>query len=167
MVSVIQSPSVFEYKELYAQYPLTIQCRCTHIAIKCQQFISQLQPTYHEICSSVFISSEWREVLRHIAQIISGYAFGEDYRNNIAFQFEVVSILCNLSLTSFEQTDFFTRQVLSPTEFQVQTDTLFNQFKNTIADDFMQTLELILLINEGNQLATCSSRSIDSIQYYF
>jgi hypothetical protein len=44
---IVKSPSVLEYTELSLQYPLTLRCPCSRIAIKYNQFISQIEPQFH------------------------------------------------------------------------------------------------------------------------
>ena len=51
-------------QQLYMQYPVTLKCPCTRIAIKYNEFISQIEPQYHQICSSAFVSSKWIESLQ-------------------------------------------------------------------------------------------------------
>ena len=56
---IIRSPSLSQYQQLFSEYPLTLQCPCRHTAMKYQTFITQFEPEYHQICSSIFVSTEW------------------------------------------------------------------------------------------------------------
>ncbi|UJR08063.1 hypothetical protein I4U23_012340 [Adineta vaga] len=158
---IIRSPTVSQYQDLLKQYSSTLQCSCNHIAIKYHRFILELKPKYHQICSSIFNTPEWDDALVKTFQIMSRASIAADYRNMISFQFRTVSVLCDLtqkivnsSLSVFEQTDYFTRELISPIDFAIQIETIIDQFKNTIANEFMQTLQIMHIINRGNQLAT-------------
>ena len=152
-------PSSSKYEELYIQYPVTLKCPCTRTAIKYDKFISQIEPQYHQICSSSFVSPKWLKISQLVG-IPSGLT-RNDFRSNVELQFLTISTFCNLSmkivnlsLSTFYQTDFFTSSVISRNDFSVQIEVLIEQFKNTTVDQFMRILKLIQATNHGNQLAT-------------
>jgi hypothetical protein len=90
---IVKSPSVSEYTELSLQYPLTLRCPCSRIAIKYNQFISQIEPQYHQICSSVFISPEWIESMTDI-QIYNRHANPEyNFLKVVRMQFQIMEKL--------------------------------------------------------------------------
>ncbi|UJR18639.1 hypothetical protein I4U23_005547 [Adineta vaga] len=161
-IEIIQNPSVSKYRELFSQYSFKLQCPCSRIAIKHNQFISQLKPQYHPICHSIFVSPRWLESL--IGPSFYGLlrmSYGDDYRALIHVQFQTIAKLCklskimlNISMSRFEQTDFMTANLISNDEFNLQIELLIEQFKQTTFNQFMETFKLIQLINHGNQLAT-------------
>jgi hypothetical protein len=156
---VVDSPSLSKYEQLYTQYPVTLKCPCTRIAIKYNKFISQIDPQYHQICSSTFVSLKWIERLQ-----VEGYMISftrSDFRASAQLQFLTLLKFCNLprktvdlSLSTFYQTDFVTASVISRSDFDLQIESLIEQFKTTTADQFMRILKLIQATNHGNQLAT-------------
>jgi hypothetical protein len=157
---VVDSPTVSKYEHLYMQYPITLKCPCTRIAIKYNEFISQIKVEYHQICSSTFVSSKWIERSKLEGNFES---FGHEINNHFdsTLQFMMISKFCNLSqkivdssLSTFYQTDLVTASAISRNDFDVQTRVLIEQFKRTIVDEFMQILRLIQTTNHGNQLAT-------------
>jgi len=161
ITAIVKSPSVSEYTELSLQYPLTLQCPCSHIAIKYNKFISQIEPQYHQICSSVFISPEWIDSMTY-SSLYDGYPNPKTNFLKVArMQFQIVEKLCtlsknmlNTSMSIFEDTDFITLDVISRDEFNVRTETIIEQFKIKAANEFMDVLKLIKVTNHGNQLAT-------------
>ena len=160
----VNSPSTSSYTRLYIQYPTTLKCPCNQIANKYSKFILQIEPQYHQICSSSFISTEWVETLQAESTLAWSFPYGEDFRGTIRLQFLAMSKFCalskkilNSSLSVFGQTNFITRYVIPTTEFTFQTEALIEQFKKTIIDQFVQTLKLIQTTNQGNQLATVFS----------
>ena len=169
----VNSPSTSSYTRLYIQYPTTLKCPCNQIATKYNKFILQLEPHYHQICSSSLISSEWIESLQGEGLSAPTFAYGADFRGVIRLQFLMLSKFCalsekilNSSLPVFGQTNFVTGRVTPPTEFALQTDALIEQFKKTIINEFSQTLKLIQTTNQGNQLATIFSSNWKFILKY-
>ncbi|CAF3878280.1 unnamed protein product [Rotaria sordida] len=168
----VDSPSVSKYIQLYAQYSTTLKCPCSQIATKRDKFILQIEPQYHEICSSVFVSFKWLNNLEFPYYIVS-FGYDNDFRGTIQMQFLTISRFCSLSqkiintsLSTFRQTDFVTARVISQTEFIAQTKVLFEQFKRTTARQLMQIFKLVLATNHGNQLATVFPSNWDFIMKY-
>ena len=162
---VINCPTVSKYEELYMQYPITLKCPCTRIAIKYNEFISQIKPEYHQICSSNFVSLKWIERLKLEGNFLSA-SVDIDNHFDSTLQFMMISKFCDLSqktvdslLSTFNQTDFVTANAISRSDFDVQTKVLIEQFKRTIADEFIQILKLIQTTNHAN--STSNSISIE------
>ncbi|CAF3899998.1 unnamed protein product [Adineta steineri] len=154
----IQNPSVSHYKQLFTLYSHTLQCPCTRIAIKHKKFITELVPQYHQVCSSVYISSQWLDEVYYSSTRTD---IADKLLVSMGKYFDIVSELCKLSenmldvsLSSFTETDFVTMEVLSVVEFNIRTETMIRQFKRTISHQFTETFKLIQTINIGNQLAT-------------
>ncbi|UJR12528.1 hypothetical protein I4U23_016703 [Adineta vaga] len=161
---IIESPSISTYHQLLSQYSLTLECLCSNTAIKYNKFITQIEPQYHEICSSIFISSSWQESIDSLYIFSYGFTGLIDYRNPLRLQFQALGQLCrlsqntvNTSLTKFGQNNFITSHIISPSEFHFRTETIFEQFKFSISQQFMETFKLIQLTNYGNQLGTVFS----------
>ncbi|CAF1136632.1 unnamed protein product [Adineta steineri] len=154
-------PSLSKYEELYVQYPITLQCPCNRITIKLKEFISQIEPQYHEICSSIFVSQEWFNSMPADFRELPDTTMKDDFRHTLRMQFQTLLILCrvaqntlNASLSVFKETDFITTYVISRTELGARTEAIIEQFKNTTSSQFIETFKLIQAINHANQLAT-------------
>ena len=174
---IVNSPSVLTYRLLYMQYPVTLKCPCENIEVKYDKFVEQIEPDYHQVCSSDFISSKWIESLQVPLSFLTTFTYGNDFRGAARLQFMTISRFCDLSrnvvnssLSIFRQTDLLTTRVISPTEFSVQTEALVEQFKKTMTDQFMQIVKVIQVTNLGNQLATAFSsnwRFMNKYSYRF
>ena len=156
----VESPLLSTYKELFVQYPLTLQCPCNRITIKFKEFISQIEPQYHQICSSVFVSQKWFNSVSDLSLIHYGEKTN-DFRKAIRTQFQTLSTFCkvaqntlNTSLPIFEETNFITAYVISRAEFDVRTKAVIEQFKRTTSNQFTETFKLTQTTNHANQLAT-------------
>ncbi|CAF0800094.1 unnamed protein product [Adineta steineri] len=160
----VPHPSLSKYKELFVQYPVTLQCPCNRITIKFKKFISQIEPQYHEICSSIFSSQKW------FNSIPEGFLHNDikmnkvDFRKILRMQFETLSTLCrisqtalNISLSIFKETYLITAYVISRAEFDSRTKLVIKQFKQTTSNQFIETFKLIQAINHANQLGTLFS----------
>ncbi|CAF1313076.1 unnamed protein product [Adineta ricciae] len=163
---IVESPSVSKYQQLADEYPLTLKCPCSRTSIKYNKLISQLEPQFHDVCSSIFVSSEWLKKIdsRKRALASTFFHFLIDYRYFLFIQFQSLTKLCtlsrstvNTSLTLFQQNDFVTSNVISSDEFLIRTKAILEQFKKTIAIQFIETINLIQLTYHGNQLANIFS----------
>jgi hypothetical protein len=164
IIVVVTSPSVLKYKNLFSEYSLTLQCSCQHPAIKYNKFISPMEPHYHQLCSSLFISLEWIESLPDPGAAYLLFNYDDDLQSRLRIHFELLSKLCilsqrtiNTSLSIFEQTDFITAQVISYDEFDIRTKAIIEQFKMTTSIRFTETFKLIQAIMQGNQVASLYS----------
>ncbi|CAF1361149.1 unnamed protein product [Adineta steineri] len=154
----VNNPTILQYKQLFNQYSHRLQCPCTHITIKRKMFITQFEPHYHEICSSIYTSSQFIEKIYH--------PFGtnglmNDLRVSVVRNFGIISLLCelsknmlNISLLSFDEIDFVTSNVIPYDVFDIRIKTILDEFKRKISREFIEIFQLIQILNHGNQLAT-------------
>ncbi|UJR35180.1 hypothetical protein I4U23_027947 [Adineta vaga] len=103
------SPSLIEYQHLY-NCP-NLQCSCSSVAISYSSFLSLTLPTYHQICSSDFISQKWISLMfapsidQYLAdttyQGSSHYNLTQysvtDYRTIATYHFQLLATFCQLS----------------------------------------------------------------------
>ena len=152
----IKTPSLSKFFQLYDQYSLTLSCPCSQPTVRYDRIISYLKPTYHQICSSKFISPEWIDVqfIKSPDQTI----YTHDIRSQSQIHFQLLATLCYTAaqtvednLHSFYHTEFVTDQVLGRKSFQVQTDLIVEQFKRVLPESFQRALELIKLNFELNE----------------
>ncbi|CAF1289595.1 unnamed protein product [Adineta steineri] len=153
----VNSPSVTRFTELYTQYPFTLDCPCSQTSLEYNQFIFNITPHYHEICSSEFIFSRWIE-LQFIESPVRVF-FTNDIRYQSRIHFQLLSTLCRIaqqtvndSLQSFYRTKFITNKVITLSSFKTQVDSIIEQFKRTVPGSYQHALELIQANPEVNQL---------------
>ncbi|CAF1393961.1 unnamed protein product [Adineta ricciae] len=150
-------PSFSTFIELNDQYSSTLDCPCSHTSLEYRQFISDINVTYHEICSSQFVSSRWIE-LKFIDS-----SEGEFYINDIRYQskmyFQLLSTLCRVAkqtvddnLQSLYRTIFITNKVITNSSFQNQSNLIIEQFKRTVSQSYLRTLQLMEVNVEISQL---------------
>ncbi|UJR19445.1 hypothetical protein I4U23_022575 [Adineta vaga] len=157
----IESPSISKYLQLSKQYPLTLQCSCSNITVKYNQFITKIEPQYHPICSSDFVLSVKNGTGWDTIFVNDDDA---DFRFWIKSQLEIVLKMCsisenilNSSLSLWLQRNFITPRVISLVEFNIQIKGLIEEFKRTTVNELLLLFKLLQVTNFANQLATIRS----------
>lgn len=161
VTNTIESPSLSTYRQLFRLHSATLQCPCTNPIIKHSKFLLQFEPEYHEICSSVFVSSQWFGSLGRAT--VPGYE-AMDLDKIMHFlrrQFEALPTLCgisqfmlNTSLSAFRQSDYISAYALSEIEFVSRIHLLIEQFRIKLISQYTETFKLIQISNHANQLST-------------
>ncbi|CAF3670945.1 unnamed protein product [Rotaria sp. Silwood1] len=152
----IEFPTITIYKELQNRFPDTLTCPCSQVSIPYERFI-ELYPSFHQVCSSVFISKQWTT---HVfpGSYIRAY---KDFRVQAAGQFQLLQSLCALAeqtvvraLQDFAKNEFITANVISPTVFDAQMQSTISTFQLATPSAFISTLELIRRATHGNAFMT-------------
>ncbi|CAF3729742.1 unnamed protein product [Rotaria socialis] len=163
MLTKIPSLEIIQY--LQKMYGSTIvTCPCTKLSITHSSYI-QLEPIFHQICSSDFISTEWLNVLfasnrNRNALSLDLYSF-----NVTAFiHFQTMRTMCDLvtkvvinSRDLFLASPVVSRQMLDFDEFSIQTQLALNHFQSTLPNNFIQSLEMFRGLAQGNGLVSAYS----------
>ena len=148
-------PAESDYLRLERTYPQSLSCLCTSISMSYSTFIS-IELRYHQLCSSDLISSQW---IRYSYSAFDLGAYVLDYRFHAARQFQTLAMFCdqarhtiNVAMQNFLQTIWVNSQVMREQLFRAQIDYLFHQWNSSTVNLYTQTIELILVSNQANQL---------------
>ncbi|UJR11793.1 hypothetical protein I4U23_015973 [Adineta vaga] len=154
----IKSPSSKDFLHLYEQYPRTLHCPCSHTTFN-QELVFSMEPEYHQVCSSQFISSDWIKIKFIKSSKIRLITY--DIRYQWEFYFQLLSTLCQManqtiedSLQSFYRTKCISNELFTPQSFQTQIDLLIEEFKRTLPESYQRTIQLIRTNFEINQFIT-------------
>ncbi|CAF3917155.1 unnamed protein product [Rotaria sordida] len=160
-VSVL-NPAEVIYDDLYKKYPTTIQCPCKHISMHYQSFIS-ISVRYHPICSSLFISDRWINILFNTN---ISFFYPIDFRSSATGQFQLLASLCSLALTSvsdaiddFLSANFLTPDVFSRLQFDEQIRAQSSFVQISTANVFQNLLRLLRSTTYSNRLQTALQTS--------
>ncbi|UJR18445.1 hypothetical protein I4U23_005350 [Adineta vaga] len=162
----IQKPTEFEFIQFEKEYSQTLSCPCSSISMLYSDFLT-ISPQYHQICSSDFISDKW---FNYLYGSMTGryYAYNRDYRFSALFQFKLLKILCkqshsmiNDALQLFFQRKFFSLQAMSQESFQIQIESVFQDWELTTIKTFLTTIQLFQAIIQGNQLTNIFNFGLD------
>ncbi|CAF1141419.1 unnamed protein product [Adineta ricciae] len=156
----VNNPSFTTVKQLQSQsingLITSLQCSCSKVSISYGNFI-QFQPSFHQVCSSDFISTNWIDAVTNSVTGNDGI-FGLDFANNGPL-FQLLSSLCELSnntvvnsLKKFQETQLVNAQLLTEDLFDIQVLSIINQFILQTTNKFLRFLQLYSNITFVNQL---------------
>lgn len=142
------------------EYPYSIQCPCTNIAMPLSKIIS-IYWTYHQICSSQFASSSFYLQLASIRTNSSLYR--ADFMLMSTSFFQYINTFCLLSnvvaiqqYQEFGTTLFVNAKLLSPNSFETQVNQLIQSFIYSTSQAFSDALEKLLESTASNQYLSAS-----------
>jgi len=146
-IIVIESPSLTEYSNIIEE--TSLQCPCSNIAVKYELFAT-IEPNYHELCESDFISDEWINHLFRLYEHSWNKSISTDFRRIAVFQFQTLRSFCQLvkdtinnDLQSFNYTDFVESHVVFPKNFQAQIDSFIKEFIDGTSKTFLRILHCL------------------------
>ena len=153
-----KQPSFNAYNKLIKSYGTDLKCSCSSISSTYDEFID-IEPKFHEICSSPFASNEMIDNLAislSSNQLISNK---RDYRLLISAHIQYLTGLCQISIRSvdssiknFLSTLFIKRELVFEDEFYEHIDSSIELTKQTAPDVLDSIFFLIRNINFGNAI---------------
>ncbi|CAF1661503.1 unnamed protein product, partial [Adineta ricciae] len=154
----IPAPSLVQYSRAYSKYQETLTCPCTKITIGYSKFL-QIDYKLHQVCSSVLVTQDWFNYLT--AYRLTGQLYLYDYRSVINKIFQGLSTFCNLTterlandLGQFYSTQFISSSLISNQTFQIQVQSLIQQFLSQTIQDFLFSISLTRQTTHTNKLFT-------------
>jgi hypothetical protein len=139
----------------------TVECPCTEISFDRATFY-QLEPIFHQVCSSDLIDTNWLNILftsyqNQIPSEINSFTF-----TGTAFAyFQSLRIMCGLTKQAvidaqdlFLATQVVSAYMLDYDLFQGQTDAALTSFNSTLSNSFVHTLNMLLGMAQGNGLVS-------------
>ncbi|CAF3888948.1 unnamed protein product, partial [Rotaria sp. Silwood1] len=132
-------------------------CPCSRISIQYSKFISIKPIVYHQICSSVFISSNFIQLLWD-NESLESYYYDVDMKI-LSLHFNILVSLCSLAKIMIEQKikvfyseQFINVELLTRHSFQIQIDSIIENFINQAPVNFRQIHNYIIDMLYANQL---------------
>jgi hypothetical protein len=151
----VKRPTVNFYTELQTKYSQTILCPCTQISINYQKFIS-FHPTFHQICSSDFVTEKW---LNYFFTSVQQLIWPNDLRGIGPIYFSSLIKLCDLSVETinnallvFNFTKYTTKNLQEVNLFRSQTEQITTLFKQTTTSSYLLALSMGQQMISGNGL---------------
>ncbi|CAF1364229.1 unnamed protein product [Adineta ricciae] len=163
----IESPTQIQYEKLSNNSFHDLQCPCSHISTKYSEFL-QFQPTYHQICSSIFVSPLWKkwETLWNGGQ---SCRMG-DFYNFAHFYFPLLSEYCRISnetiwneLTRLYDMEYITSSIIPKEQFHREMQSFIENFKIQTQNSFKIKLNIIRSIIFDNRLLPQLGRVSDYV----
>jgi hypothetical protein len=136
----VENSTLAQFEKLQKQYPRSLQCPCSQIAIPHGSFIS-IFPQFHPVCTSFLTSNRWIRAMQNTKTFSHQLLNDDIFRFGYHF-FMSLQTLCELMRTIvsdasfiFNQSSLITDQVLSYVEFMARVQQILNQFKlNTVVE---------------------------------
>jgi hypothetical protein len=134
-----------------------VNCPCTQFSIVRSTYY-EIEPIFHEICSSDFVSDEWLNSLIEIDTNetklpISVYKFVSTSFG----QFRSLSVMCDLTKQAvidgrnlFLVTSDVSSQMPNKDLFDLQTELIVNDFQLSLPNSFIQNLEMLRGFSQGS-----------------
>ncbi|CAF1007554.1 unnamed protein product [Adineta ricciae] len=153
----VSSPSLSTFNELQSKHASTLTCSCSNIAIPYSKFVSIQPETYHQICSTDFVSSAFITSVWGLEDVAE-YTLNYD-RKVLSGLFHVLSSFCaltrstiELNVQTFSTKNLITLQILTHYSFQIQVDSIINNFIVQTLAQFQWMHHYIIDMFHANQL---------------
>ncbi|CAF4403070.1 unnamed protein product, partial [Adineta steineri] len=136
----------------------TLHCPCSITSSTYGKYI-KIEPIFHQVCSSQFISNEWRiNTTTGLVSNLSNYD-RRDYRRFLSAHLQYLAGLCDLSnqsvnafIQQFLSSLFVTIQLLPKSVLNTQMDALIEENKSNAPVMLLRFLSLHRDINHGNAI---------------
>ncbi|CAF4237020.1 unnamed protein product, partial [Adineta steineri] len=166
----VTNPSLTMAKELQQSQSQglvsSLQCPCAQITAPYGALV-HLQPIYHQVCSSDFVSSRWITAVSRTIRAGDTPNYYRDFHNSAAL-FQLLKSVCTFSsntivsaLEIFEQIQLISADLLSVDLFTNQILSAIDQFKLETVNDFQGFLQIMRNLTFVNQLLTGAHSNYD------
>lgn len=149
-----EHPTFHWYDKLQEKHE--IKCFCSNVSIPYEEFI-QLDVSYHQVCSSDFVTQRWIDYLYNPKR--TPFYFAEDFRATASQQFQLLAILCRLSieatdegLRSFNKTKLVSTELFSKDLLDIEIQTAMNTFRKNLISNFNYSLMVVRQLIISNSL---------------
>ena len=160
VVIILPHPS----KEQFEVLPIDASCSCSRISISYGRIVS-LQASFHQVCSSDFVSDRWLNAIYVIPQTTSTCL--NDFHSIGTALFQALAGFCRLSesniaqsIATFSMDRLISPKVLSETVLRTQARAFIEQFLATVPNSFLTQLHLVIELTKSNQLFSGLQKSI-------
>ncbi|CAF0768516.1 unnamed protein product [Adineta steineri] len=154
---IVHSPSLAVYKKLQKQYPDTLQCPCTKLAIPYRTFVN-VAPSFHQVCSSDFISQSW---IDFTFKTNTTFIWPMDVRTSLSAMCQLLAAVCSSStkiifdtLNDFSNLPLINSMILPEDILLIKTSTALDLTIQMISNSPMKLLSTFEKISIANGLVT-------------
>ena len=134
--------------QLEEAFNASLQCPCAQINMPYGKVL-ELQPHYHQICASDFVSEFWLYNIRALLQVNTNISLDRlDFRHSYQ-SFYLLKYLCDLihrtiiaSIEAFAQTQLVTSYLRPPDLFEKQMISAIERFQSEVVTSFTRFFQL-------------------------
>ncbi|CAF4012189.1 unnamed protein product [Rotaria sp. Silwood1] len=169
-ITTIDISSADDYVKLTKKYTShsstsKLECPCKIVSIAHSSYIHQLEPSFHDICSSDAISNEWLNILFEIyLNLDYPPSYIHTFEGTAFAHYQALKMMCDLikeavdaARTLFMSSTVITSQMIYPDQFEKDTKAAIEQFQRNIPNNFLHVLELVRGFNQANGLISVYS----------
>ena len=145
--NTVAQPNRATFENLYRSYASSLQCPCNQIIIPYSSFIV-LSPTYHPVCSSIYVSETWVTSISY-EEGGNKSRYYDDFRvagvdafNMLRSFCSQVQVTANESVYIFNRSTLISDQALPKVELEARALTILNQFKADTVSLFNRAITL-------------------------
>lgn len=141
------------------------ECLCQTLSIARSSYILQLEPSFHDICSSTSLDDKWLAMLYvSYRGLLHTYADMYSFRGTAFSRYQALKIICGLvkeevmaARTLFLNSTLITLQMIDQRQFEMDTIAAIEEFKNNLPRSFLHVLQLVQGLNQANGLISTYS----------
>jgi hypothetical protein len=159
----VKYPSYELFQSLSIRYPQTLRCPCNNVAISHGSFIF-LQPEFHQLCSSDFVTANW---INHLASAASELV-EMDFTYLGSLFFLTLSSFCRSAnetvlnaLQTFTTTKYISSYALMENTFEEQINATITDFLSSTELSYYQSFDLIHFSTSTNVLLSSLFSNMD------
>lgn len=153
----VSKPSEDVYRHLNLKYSQTLSCSCSN-AVQEYRSLIKVNYSFHGICSSSMISTEWLNYIRQFDPIDlpawTHISFLRDYRTYGLIYFQFLSTFCLMAKQNvldaqetFGSKLFINNYILTPEVYEQQLQSIIDTFLVTTKDNFNRILKSVIIAN--------------------
>lgn len=157
ITETVKEPNLITFQNLEKHYPDTLRCPCRQATILYGQFM-KIKPSFHQVCSSDFISQRW---IHFTADIDRETLWPMDVRNSLSNIWQMIATLCetgnnfiNDALREFNNSLFITDTTVSEAYLELQAQSALENARQTMVDRFRRDVILIQNFLQVNGFVT-------------
>ncbi|CAF1523223.1 unnamed protein product [Adineta ricciae] len=154
--STIPNPTYDQYLQHYSLYSQSLTCPCTKILTNYDTFL-HIDYTLHQVCTSMYVTLQWIQYIINFFQ--DEVFFSSDFRWSSANSFSTLAGFCELAnkvitdnLITFSLNQYVSTTVTPVDLFNSQVQVLVDQFKSSITNTFIISLNAIRSTTQSNGL---------------
>ncbi len=134
-----------------------VKCPCTQLSFAHSTYV-QVEPVFHNLCSSDFISTSWLNTLFERFEYAYKTSPGQLNFHQTAFaHFQAMLILCDFAKTAvndardlFLNTSVVSAQMPDLNLFDKQTNSILLDFQSVLPNNLLHTLQMFLGLTQGS-----------------
>ncbi|UJR07370.1 hypothetical protein I4U23_011656 [Adineta vaga] len=164
---IIKQPLFRQYEKLITE-KINPQCQCKQTSITFNQFLD-IQPHYHSICSSDFVSDQWIDFLSNLTRLSNPTL--SDFRRTAVYSFQFLRSLCELAEKTINETlqqqlqtkMYVSLHVKTEDVLQNEIESYINTMVSTEEMNFVQLFRIFSDMTYSQNLASTLSTNLHQL----